>query len=452
MIEPLPNPAYLPRLLKLISSAGKEIILVHYLVELKEGGHDPVRKIARALIAAKRRGVRIDIVLEGAKFEGNYPFYGLMKEAGIACWMDTSETFIHQKVCLVDRRYLITGSQNLTRASLGSNREFAVLTDDRKVMGSFIEEYGEITRQRESIKREVCREGMSLPLSFLKSVAAPLFRVHGALLFDLYLMLYAEDAGKGRQIKIDEEGWGRRLGFDPSTAGRMVTPEYKRYYFKQRMNRVLYRLQKGFGLIDIDRMNDTVMRRPLPESKEEIMVPRSYWSFGWDGRLSFAAKYFYLISLAETMESPFHPWWRKSLESLARQYGCSRPNINAGARELANFGIVERLMSVPKERGGRYTEEPCYYRNDPFYDMDELKRRVDGLRRRYSEAAVETAGKIARLFLKQYDAEVLDALCGLIAKYGKKRTAAAARKMAAVDTSSSRRRLEYFTELMEETR
>jgi len=448
MLEPLTNPKYLDCLLGRILKAKREIIAVQYLVELGDRKADPVERVAKALIDAKRRKVNVSVILEGSKFEGNYPFYNVLKSAGIDCWLDTSKTFIHQKACLVDGKYLISGSHNWTRASLEENKEFSILTDDKKAVKSFLQEYREIIGQRETIRKDVCREGVLLPVIFLKTVVAPLFRVHAGHLFDLYLIMYREDKGRAVPIKIDEKGWGTQLGFDPAKTGKDVAPEYKKYYFSQRMNRLLYQLQR-FGFISIDRAKDTVKRRALPDAKDKITLPETYWRYGWDGRLSFAAKYFYLISLVETAGSPSYPWWRKNLEKLAKQYGCARPNIGAGARELANFNILERLISIPKERGGIYFEEPCHYRNNPFYDMKEFERRVEILNRKYSEARVEMCRKIALLFLKQYDIGILNSLCGLVVRYGKNRAAAAAKRMAKIDTSSSRRSFDYFEELVE---
>lgn len=340
--------------------------MVNYLAEIPEyrGGDDPVTRTARALIAAGRRNVDVQVVLEGIKIRNNYAFYRLLKDAGIDTWMDTSLTFVHHKVAVFDDRSIIVGSHNITRAALTDHEEYSVITDDAGTIRRFEHELKKVLKQREMIRKNICRDVVLLPRGFLAEAGA-LFRAHAGNAFDLYLKLCRDDGGRPRAIDIAFEKWGAELGFDPRKAGK-VTTKYVRHFYEQRINRILYQLKRA-GLIDIDRDRDTVTRRRFKAERPEpaLSVPVTYWRYGWSRRLSFAAKYFYLISLAETSGSPFYPWWSLSLKAAAQRYGYWG-DIGRAARELEARGILEILRAEAVKRGKTYSEEAQFYRVNPF--------------------------------------------------------------------------------------
>lgn len=467
MIVPLPNPDFLARLLKCVRGARRSIILVNYLAEIPEVGPDPVTEIAHALIRAKGRGVRIQVLLEGLKLGNNYPFYRLLKDAGVDVWMDTSRTFIHHKVLLVDDSLIIVGSHNLTKAALTDHEEFSIITDDAATIERFKSELTDITSQREGVRALAAeKDVVILPRGFLGAVAAPLFKPHAMKAFDLYMKFCLEDAGRRRPLKIQDEAWGSFLGFDPSTAGRGVSERYLKDYYKQRIGRILHQLRRR-GLIEIDRGRDTVTRlcikspfilpltrgccrnpSPLRGEGEDggggefrgdcLQVPVAYWRYGWPARLSFPAKYFYLISLAEATGSPFYPWWSRSIASISKTYGCTQ-DISIGARELEDFGILEILRAVAVKRGGTYSEEAQFYRLNPFYDMADFEKGVASLEKRYPRAHVIAARRVASIFWRSHDLPLFEDICGQIKLVGLKKVMRAAGRVKALPRFSALR-------------
>lgn len=147
MILSIPNPRFLEEYICRIEAAKKSVMVVNYLAELSKfkTDSDHVSRIANALVSAQRRGVAVTVLLEGLKFENNYPFYRLLKDGGVDVWMDTSLTFIHHKVIVIDGELIIVGSHNLTRAALSDHQEkiiymdrFDVLYSANYVTGAFI--------------------------------------------------------------------------------------------------------------------------------------------------------------------------------------------------------------------------------------------------------------------------------------------------------------------------
>ncbi len=90
------------------------------------------RRIANALVAALRRGVRVEIVADGAQEEsGGAPYLPALRRAGAKVWLTASAGAAHNKVVIVDgdrlQATVITGSYNYTRAANAKNAENVVI-------------------------------------------------------------------------------------------------------------------------------------------------------------------------------------------------------------------------------------------------------------------------------------------------------------------------------------
>lgn len=88
--------------------------------------------IADALVKAHKRGIEVTVVLD--KSQGGGKKYGsadFVAHAGIATFMDRKHAIAHNKVMLVDRSTIITGSFNFTKAAEERNAEnLLVITGD----------------------------------------------------------------------------------------------------------------------------------------------------------------------------------------------------------------------------------------------------------------------------------------------------------------------------------
>ena len=97
--------------------------------------------IVRAILAAKRRGVAVRIVSDDEKaLDRGSDVYRLMG-SGVPVRMDASADHMHHKFVVFDRRLLVTGSYNWTRSAAERNRENIALTDDRRLVALFREEF-----------------------------------------------------------------------------------------------------------------------------------------------------------------------------------------------------------------------------------------------------------------------------------------------------------------------
>lgn len=97
--------------------------------------------IVRAVLAAKRRGVAVRIISDDEKaFDPGSDIERLMG-SGIPVRTDASEDHMHHKFAVFDRRLLVTGSYNWTRSAAERNHENIALTDDKRLVALFREEF-----------------------------------------------------------------------------------------------------------------------------------------------------------------------------------------------------------------------------------------------------------------------------------------------------------------------
>jgi phosphatidylserine/phosphatidylglycerophosphate/cardiolipin synthase-like enzyme len=81
------------------------------------------KPIAQALIDAKKRGVKIEVLLDHSNEQETYSDLPLFLEHGLAPLVDAKHAIAHNKVMIIDRRVLLTGSFNFTHQAETANAE-----------------------------------------------------------------------------------------------------------------------------------------------------------------------------------------------------------------------------------------------------------------------------------------------------------------------------------------
>ena len=136
------------RLVALIDGAKREVLVQAFSFTSK--------KIARALLAAHRRGVRVEILADRAQTlelaGGSVP--GLARD-GVPVWLDANFIAAHNKVILVDAdapaATLVTGSYNFTSAAQFRNAENVLIVRNHPAL---VAQYREnLLRLREKTQR-----------------------------------------------------------------------------------------------------------------------------------------------------------------------------------------------------------------------------------------------------------------------------------------------------------
>jgi len=138
-VELLQDRGYFETLLAYIREAKSEIVMAFFLFKTNGYKSSYPDIILNELIEAARRGVRIRIILERGDNpksqvdENNRETALRLKEGGIDVSFDNPRRTTHTKVLVIDRRYTLLGSHNLTSSALKYNNELSVLVDSPEI-------------------------------------------------------------------------------------------------------------------------------------------------------------------------------------------------------------------------------------------------------------------------------------------------------------------------------
>jgi len=90
--------------------------------------------IAKALLEAKKRGVKIEAVLDKSQRTERYSSATFLLNAGIPVLIDDKHTIAHNKIIIIDKGTLITGSFNFTKAAEMHNAENLLIIKGNKAL------------------------------------------------------------------------------------------------------------------------------------------------------------------------------------------------------------------------------------------------------------------------------------------------------------------------------
>ena len=79
--------------------------------------------IAKALLAAHKRGVKVEVILDKSQKSEKYSEADFLVNMGIPVQIDAKHAIAHNKIMVIDGQTVITGSFNFTRAAEEHNAE-----------------------------------------------------------------------------------------------------------------------------------------------------------------------------------------------------------------------------------------------------------------------------------------------------------------------------------------
>lgn len=81
------------------------------------------KSIANALVAAKKRGVKVEVILDKSQEKQTYGVWRLLRRDGVSVLFDGEHATANNKIILIDDHTVITGSFNFTKAAEEKNAE-----------------------------------------------------------------------------------------------------------------------------------------------------------------------------------------------------------------------------------------------------------------------------------------------------------------------------------------
>ena len=128
-----------------ISHAKKEILIQAYSFTSAP--------IAKALLDAHKRGVKVEAVLDKSQRSEKYTSATFLLNEGIAVTIDDKHAISHNKIFIIDRQTLITGSFNFTKAAEEKNAEnLLILKGNKPLIDQYLQNFEE--HKAHSVKYE----------------------------------------------------------------------------------------------------------------------------------------------------------------------------------------------------------------------------------------------------------------------------------------------------------
>src|SRR5205807_8441229 len=113
-----------------IGKARREVLVLAYSFTSKQ--------ITDALVAAHKRGVTVEVVLDHSNEKEPHTDLPQLIESGLKPLVDSHHAIAHNKVMVIDRRTVLTGSFNFTRQAEHENAEnLLVLHHHRDMVAAY---------------------------------------------------------------------------------------------------------------------------------------------------------------------------------------------------------------------------------------------------------------------------------------------------------------------------
>ena len=94
--------------------------------------------IAKALVDAHRRGVKVQVILDSSNETEKYSSSDFIAHAHIRCSIDSAHVIAHNKVMVIDETIVITGSFNFTKAAEEQNAENLLVIQDADLASKYL--------------------------------------------------------------------------------------------------------------------------------------------------------------------------------------------------------------------------------------------------------------------------------------------------------------------------
>ena len=93
--------------------------------------------IAKALVDAHRRGVKVTVILDKSQRTERYSEADFLLHADIPTFIDAKHAIAHNKIMVIDGKTILTGSFNFTKAAEMNNAENLLVIQDAALAAKY---------------------------------------------------------------------------------------------------------------------------------------------------------------------------------------------------------------------------------------------------------------------------------------------------------------------------
>lgn len=99
--------------------------------------------IAKALLDAHKRGVTVQVILDKSQRTQKYSSATFLTNAGILTFIDDKHAIAHNKIMIIDRETVITGSFNFTKAAEEKNAENVLVIPSHDLAKRYLDNWSQ---------------------------------------------------------------------------------------------------------------------------------------------------------------------------------------------------------------------------------------------------------------------------------------------------------------------
>lgn len=259
---------YQGRIYKLLDEARSSIIISMYLIRPGDDPKHPVNRLLQDLVDARKRKVQVTIYLN-TKFKGQDPrkliegpWFDRLRKAGVEIKLVSPVRRLHDKLIIIDERFVVEGSTNWSVAAIADNLESATIIESRELAQTklrrigFFPIWGEEQKKIPAPPEELFPAGpptsVEVPILFMdrREYFPKLITDQKERALKVFLLLLFIAQAKGAQnFTISPEAVGGYLGFlparDRTAIRRQVVRTLRELGNLQRFIRLEFRHGKG---------------------------------------------------------------------------------------------------------------------------------------------------------------------------------------------------------------
>jgi phosphatidylserine/phosphatidylglycerophosphate/cardiolipin synthase-like enzyme len=110
--------------------------------------------IAKALVNAYKKGINVQVILDKSQRSEKYTSATFLTNAGIPTYIDDRHAIAHNKIMVIDKETVITGSFNFTKAAEEKNAENLLIITSKELAKVYIENWKNHFEHSEKYLRE----------------------------------------------------------------------------------------------------------------------------------------------------------------------------------------------------------------------------------------------------------------------------------------------------------
>jgi hypothetical protein len=329
--------------IELLDNAKESIVMSMYIIRSDGGG--PVSLLLRDLEEALDRGVSVEIYLN-IRPDRNMPSGDVLMEPlrsivakGAKIYKVAPSARLHDKLIIVDGRFVVDGSVNWSVSAIKSNHESAVLIDSpglAKVKLLRLKRFpmeGDNVKEKETPRRpavlEPLAEGtvvaVSRELMDNRCYFPRMLKRRAYNTMDLYLLLLAESARSGdTEFFVSPENLAVSIG---------LSPKWTDTALRRQVIKILRSLENEYVLINVDfRYGKDVWVELRQPPGATFNVDGSFFSPDNLASKDQPAKFVSLVK--DFLASEGSSLEDCSVRDLARRFGVSECSIRTGKKQI----------------------------------------------------------------------------------------------------------------------